>query len=101
MGVQLGYASRNVEVEGEDIEKIALPGDRLSVRLEVEAGQVCDRPIGSMFAGNPLRIVEGEGSGLYRHHKVDVKDLLRHVRCVYGERKRLAGLCCSGGRRER
>ena len=36
-GVELGDAGRNVEMEGEDVEQVALPGNLFAVRPEVEA----------------------------------------------------------------
>ena len=71
--------------------QIAPPGNRLAVRLEFETGEAGDWPVGPVLAGNPLRIVESQRSGLDRDHFVDVEQLLLGLGGIHRERNRFAG----------
>jgi len=50
-------------VDGEAVEQIAAPFERFTAGGEFESGQVDYGAIGSVFAGNPFRVVESESPG--------------------------------------
>ena len=69
-----------------DVEQVALPGNVFAVGLEFEAGKIGDGAVGPMVAGNPLGIVESERARLDGNHQMRVKQFLRRLRGVDGER---------------
>src|SRR5579859_7480835 len=62
-GGDFSYASGDFDVESEAVEQIAAPFERLTSRAELQSGKIDDRAVGSVLAGDPLRVVEGEVAG--------------------------------------
>ena len=85
VGVEVRDAAGDVDVEGVDVEEVALPGDLLAVSHEVQAGDGVQRAVGAVLAGDPLGVVEGERAGLHGDDFVDMENLLRGVGGVHGE----------------
>ena len=95
-GVEVGDAGGDVEVEGVDVEEVALPGDFFSFGSEVEAGEAGDGAVGAVLAGDPLGVVEGEGSGVDGDGFADVEDFFGGVGGVDGEGDGGLGEGCGG-----
>lgn len=59
-GVDLRRALGNFDVDGETIEKIATPFERLPTGFEEETSEVVDWTVRGVLARDPLRIVQSE-----------------------------------------
>ena len=99
-GVEMSCSVGDVEMEGEGVERIALPWNRLSARLEFEAGEAGDGTVGPVVAGNPLGKVERERTGIDGKDQTRAKKLLLGLGGIDSERDRLARLRNDDGRCE-
>ena len=90
-GFETADAGGDFQMEGVHIQQIALPRNGLAVRLEFEAGEACDGPIGSVLAGNPFGIVKRQRPRFDGNDFVSAQELLLSPGCVYRDRDRLAG----------
>ena len=90
--VELADAGRDVEMEGEGVKQVALPGNDLAIALEFKAGEAGDGTGRTVLAWNPLGVVERERPGLNGQHQVGVQELLWSFGCIHRERDSLAGL---------
>ena len=72
--IYLGYAGGDIDVDGESVERVAAPFERLAIGFEEQACEIDDRTIGRVLAGNPLRIIEGEVAGSGGNFQRGVKD---------------------------
>ena len=70
-------------MERVDIQRIAVPRQRLPVRQEFESGQLRDRPARGMIPRKPLRIQECERPGSHRNHLLYVKNAAGDVRGIH------------------
>ena len=61
--IDFSYACRDFDVQGESVEQVAAPFQRLACGGELEAREVDDGAVGGVFAGNPLRVVERQIAG--------------------------------------
>jgi hypothetical protein len=75
----LGHALRHVEVEGEDIERIALPLQFAVARLEHQPGDLVDRIAWRVPARHPCRIQQGQRARGDRDGLFDLEDALAEV----------------------
>ncbi|MNI60794.1 hypothetical protein D3C73_1160270 [compost metagenome] len=82
MGDDLAHAFRYVHLERVYVELVALPGQRLAVGGHPQAGQLVDGAGGRMVAGNPLRVQQGQRTGLGRHGGGHLEDAPGQVTCV-------------------
>src|SRR5579863_60029 len=82
-------------MECENIQQVALPWNGLSTRLELQAGEACDRAIRSMLTRNPFWIIDGQRSGLDRHHEMDMQQLLLCLGGIHSQRDILGCECSS------
>jgi len=62
--MEFGDAGWNFDVEGEDIESIALPRDDFAAGFEFEAGNVGDGAFRAVLAGDPLWVIDGDRAWL-------------------------------------
>src|SRR5262249_30846489 len=74
-----GYACGDVAVESVEIDVVAAPRDFPAVAAELHACDVHNGTVGRMFAGNPFRIHQCEGTGLHRKFHFCVVDAARGV----------------------
>src|SRR5215467_6308294 len=58
IGLDFAYALRDLHMDGESVLQIPAPFERLTIGSKEEACEIDDWSIGSMFSGNPFRIVE-------------------------------------------
>src|ERR1700752_2062819 len=72
-------------MESEESGKIAAPGHGGAVAGELEAGDVGNRAIGAVLAGNPFGVVEGERAGLNGDGFMSVDKFLWSLRGVEGD----------------
>ena len=63
LGVNFCYAGGDFDVEGESVEQVAAPFQGLAGGGELQSGEIDDGAVGSVFAGNPLGVVEDEVAG--------------------------------------
>ena len=77
--VERSGAGRDVQVEGEHVVAVALPGNGLAGGLDLEANQVGDGTGGAVFAGDPFGIEQGHGAGLGGHGHLHVNETARGV----------------------
>jgi hypothetical protein len=73
------YALGNDAVEGVQIHIVAAPGDFLAVASEADAGGVHDGTVRRVLAGNPFRVHQREGAGLYGEFHFRMVDATRGV----------------------
>ncbi len=78
-------AGGNFDVDGEAVEQIAAPFQSLAAGGEFEAGEVDDGAVGSMLAGNPLGIIEGQVAGAGGNLQLGVEDFAGGRSGVYGD----------------
>src|ERR1700741_4420114 len=57
------------------IDQIASPGDRLTIYREFHTDHAIDRAGGSMFARDPFRVIQGEGTGGDRDAEMRMQQL--------------------------
>ena len=70
-GVDFVDAGGDFDVDGEAVEQVAAPFQSLAVGFEeFQSGEIGDGAVGSVFAGNPLGIVESEVAGSWRESSV-------------------------------
>ena len=62
--IKLRRALRNVDMESEDIDRIARPWHRLAARADHQTGDLLDLGARRMRAGEPFREKQREGAGL-------------------------------------
>ena len=74
-GADFGCAGGNVDVEGESVEQVAAPFERLAGGGELQAGEIDDRAVGRVLAGNPFGVVESEVAGRGGNFQRGVEDL--------------------------
>ncbi len=94
-------AGRDDELDAVHVEGVAFPRDGLPGCREPETREIGDRPGGSVFAGDPLRVEESQCSGRGRNHQLRVEDLARRFARVHLEDDGpiLGGLDRRGARR--
>ena len=73
-------------MESVDVVLVALPHDRPAVGAELEAGEHVDRTRRRVVAGNPLRIQQGQRTGLDRHAFMHAEDALRGIAGIHMQR---------------
>src|SRR5579863_2822788 len=64
--VDLGNTLGNFDMDGESVEQIAAPLQRLAARAELQAGKIGDGSVGRMLTRDPFWIVKGEVTGSSR-----------------------------------
>ncbi len=84
-GGNLGHAGRDFHVDGEAVEQVAAPFQRLAVGEKFQAGEIDDGAVGGVLAGNPLRVVESEVAGSSGNFQRGVEDLAGGGGSVDGE----------------
>src|SRR5580658_6649997 len=62
-GGDFGHACGDVDVEGEAVEQVAAPFQRLASGKEFQAREIDDRAVGGVLARDPLGVVEREVAG--------------------------------------
>ena len=83
--LHLGRPFGHHHVEGVDIQRIARPRQGLAVGGDHQSGQLVDRTGGRVVAGQPLRIKQGQRTGLRRDHLVHAEDATGHVAGVHAD----------------
>ena len=61
--VEGGRAGGDVDVDGVEVDVVAAPGEDLFAGADDEAGEIDDRAVGAVLAGDPLRVAEGQRAG--------------------------------------
>jgi hypothetical protein len=90
------HACGDVNVEGEAVEQVTTPFQRLASGEELQSCEIDDRAVRGVLAGNPLGIVEREVAGVAGIFSVAWKILrLRRGRGIDGENddRRSRGRC--------
>src|ERR1700720_187552 len=85
-------AAGNVNMEGENVEQIALPRNRFAVCREFQTSETGDGAIGAMVAGNPLWVIQSQRPRLHSHYDVTADYFQRGLGRIHDERDRLARL---------
>src|SRR5580658_1876870 len=100
-GVYFSFSGGNFDVDGEAVEQIATPFQGFAAGSELQAGQINYGAIGSMLAGNPLRVVERQVAGAGGDFQLGVKDLAGSRGGVYEDGYGWRRGCPSRKRREK
>ncbi len=86
VGFKAGDAFGDIDVKREGVEQIALPGNDFAVACELESGEVGDRAVRAVFAGNPFGVIERQRAGFDGDDEVRVQNLVLCFGCIDGER---------------
>src|SRR5690242_18783417 len=81
-------------MESKHVHRIAMPCERLAVRLEEQASHVAERPIRAMLARYPLRVIERQWPWRHRDFFGDVKHVLPGLGNTDREVDATAGVTC-------
>ena len=92
----LAHALGDIHMEDEDIELIAMPGERHAAGRERQPDDLAQRTARTVFAGNPFGIREGKDPGSRREGHVGMKHSRRRSGCVELETNRRAVTAASG-----
>jgi hypothetical protein len=84
--LQLGDPRGDFAVERIHFGIVPLPGDALSSRRELQAGQIGDGAGGAVLSGDPFRVMKRHGAGLDGDHQFRVEDLPPYFGSVEVER---------------
>ena len=98
-GGDFARAGRDIHVKRESVEQVAAPFQSLAAGEKFQAGEIDDRAVGSVFAGNPLRVVEREVAGAGWNFQRGVEDFAGSRGGVdrKGDRGRSGRRCCGPG----
>src|ERR1700720_2673295 len=82
LGVDLGLARWNIDMNGEAVEQIATPFKRLPAGAKLQSGEIDDWAVGRVLAGNPFRVVESEIAGAGGNLEGGVENFARRGGCI-------------------
>jgi hypothetical protein len=83
--IEMVCTRRNIDVKRKYIQKVALPRDGFSIRLEFQPGQICNRSLRPVASGKPLWVVDCQGTRLDGNDQLGMQKLLRRLCGIDGD----------------